>query len=148
MTVTIQKIEKEDLAVWTALRKEHWPYHDDLDFLRKEAEEILDDPNADAFFAFYDGELAGFTECAIRSEAPGCQTNNIGYLEGWYVKPAFQRHGIGRTLVETVENWARERGCTEMASDTVPRDFPHSPVAHQSLGYKIVDEKVHFKKML
>lgn len=67
-----------------------------------------------AFFAeANDGTLTGFAEVSIHSEAPGCTTNRIGFLEGWYVDPAYRRQGIGRALNAAAEQWARERGCTE-----------------------------------
>ncbi len=60
----------------------------------------------------------GFAELSIRAYAEGCSSDNVGYLEGWYVEES-HRH-VGQALVEAAEQqWARKRGCTaRLASDT------------------------------
>jgi len=94
-----------------------------------------------------DGKLIGFAEVSIHTEAPGCTTNRIGFLEGWYVDPAYRRQGIGRALNAAAEQWARERGCTEMASDT-NESYPISPAAHLALGYREAGASMEFFKKL
>jgi aminoglycoside 6'-N-acetyltransferase I len=54
---------------------------------------------------------------------------------------------IGRELVYNAEQWARERGCVEMASDTW-LDNEASISAHLKLGYEEVERLVHFVKRL
>ena len=54
---------------------------------------------------------------------------------------------LGRDLVYTAEQWAREKGCTEMASDTW-LDNEAGIAAHYKLGYWEVDRLVHFVKKL
>jgi aminoglycoside 6'-N-acetyltransferase I len=91
--------------------------------------------------------LCGFVEVSIRPYAEGCETNRVGYVEGWYVDPDQQRHGIGRQLIAAAEQWARSQGCTEMASDA-ELDNTLSQQAHQKLGYEEVERSVHFRKSL
>jgi len=95
-----------------------------------------------------DGGLVGFVEVGLRSHADGCDpAKPVGFLEGWFVKEAFRRRGIGGALVQAAENWARERGCVEMASDTWI-DHEESQLAHAALGFDVVDRCVHFRKQL
>jgi aminoglycoside 6'-N-acetyltransferase I len=54
---------------------------------------------------------------------------------------------IGRELVHNAEQWAREKGCFEMASDTW-LDNEASISAHLKLGYEEVERLVHFVKRL
>jgi aminoglycoside 6'-N-acetyltransferase I len=91
------------------------------------------------------GGLCGFVEVSIRTEAPGCTTDRIGYLEAWYVDEAWRGKGVGRSLVVKAEDWARSAGCLEMASDTTP-EYPISPVAHEALGYEETER--YFRKSL
>jgi aminoglycoside 6'-N-acetyltransferase I len=49
--------------------------------------------------------------------------------------------------MEAAEHWAREQGCSEMASDTQLGNVA-SQEAHQRLGYTIVERLVAFRKPL
>ncbi|MBR1408214.1 MAG: GNAT family N-acetyltransferase [Clostridia bacterium] len=44
-------------------------------------------------------------------------SNPVGYLEGVSVREGYRQQGIARKLVSECEQWAREKGCTEFASD-------------------------------
>jgi aminoglycoside 6'-N-acetyltransferase I len=50
-------------------------------------------------------------------------------------------------LMRAAENWARDQGCKEMASDTWI-DHASSQKAHKALGFEIVDRCVKFLKEL
>ncbi len=80
------------------------------------------------------GHALGMVELSIRPCAEGCHTNRVAYLEGWYVIPDARQGGVGRSLVETAETWARAQGCTEFASDT-NSDNASSIAAHLALGF-------------
>lgn len=93
------------------------------------------------------GNLIAFLEASIRPFVEDCETDAVGYLEGWFVEPEFRQTGIGAKLVAAAENWARGKGCTEMASDSeIGNDL--SLKAHQSLGYEETSRLVHLRKDL
>ena len=95
-----------------------------------------------------DSQLIGFLEVDLRSHADGCDpAHPVGYIEGWYVAHEYRQRGVGKTLVEAAEDWARRYGCTEIASDAVI-DNVGSQEAHQALGYEVVDRCVHYRKGL
>jgi aminoglycoside 6'-N-acetyltransferase I len=95
-----------------------------------------------------DGALAGFAEVTLRSRADGCDpTQPAGYLEGWYVVESARRAGIGRDLLRAAEDWARDQGCIEMASDTW-LESEISQRAHEALGFEVVDRCVTYRKRL
>ena len=90
----------------------------------------------------------GFAEATLRSDyVNGCQTSPVGFLEGWYVVPAARGRGIGRALVTATEDWARQRGCTEMASDTQLQNT-EAQRAHQACGFDEAERVVYFHKRL
>jgi aminoglycoside 6'-N-acetyltransferase I len=94
------------------------------------------------------GHFVGFIEVGLRSHADGCNPSRpSGYIEGWYVTPAYRRKGVGARLVSAAEDWAREQGCTEMASDAW-LDALDSQRAHEALGFEVVDRCVHYRKDL
>src|SRR5436305_1243865 len=65
------------------------------------------------------GRIVGFIDVDLRSHADGCNPSRpVGYIEGWYVAPICRRRRVGAKLVAAAEDWARNQGCTEIASDT------------------------------
>jgi aminoglycoside 6'-N-acetyltransferase I len=91
--------------------------------------------------------LAGFAEIGARPFADGCDTSPVAYLEGWYVDPETRRQGIGAALVRAAENWARELGYQEFASDAL-LDNDGSQRAHLALGFVEVERAVRYRKAL
>lgn len=146
--VTVRYLRESDLDDWFRLRKMLWDETADSDH-KSEMIDILDHHEtqlvliADAG----DGRLVGFLEASIRPFVEDCDTDHVGYLEGWYVEPAFREKGIGSLLVEQAEEWAREKGCTEMASDAEIGN-KSSLAAHLSLGYIETSRLVHLRKDL
>jgi aminoglycoside 6'-N-acetyltransferase I len=110
--------------------------------------DMLADPLCAVFLVETSNErLVGFLEAAQRKYADGCDTSPVGYIEGWYVEPDVRRSGVGKALVQAAEDWARQLGLREMASDCLI-DNQISYNAHHSLGYEEVERLVHFKKKL
>jgi len=93
------------------------------------------------------GNLVGFAEVGERPFADGCDTTPVGYLEGWYVDPAFRRQGVGARLLRAAEAWGRERGYRELASDAL-LDNAVSQKAHLALGFSEVERAVRYHKFL
>ena len=116
---------------------------------RIEMVDILADPAGQAVFFCVDseGEFVGFAEASLRKLAEGCLSSPVGYLEGWYVVEKSRGQGIGACLVEAAEDWAREKGCTEMASDTQLGNMA-SEAAHKNLGYDFAGRVICFRKSL
>jgi aminoglycoside 6'-N-acetyltransferase I len=93
-------------------------------------------------------EIVGFVEVGLRSTADGCDWSRaVGYVEGWYVAESHRRRGVGAQLIAAAETWAREQGCTEMASDTQIGNT-QSLEAHLRLGYEIAERSILFRKRL
>jgi aminoglycoside 6'-N-acetyltransferase I len=100
------------------------------------------------FVAESDGALIAFIEVGLRSHADGCDGRKpVGYIEGWYVRPEHRRQGIGEALVTTAEQWSREQGAVELASDTWV-DHQLSIDVHRALGFEVVDRTINFRKSL
>ena len=93
------------------------------------------------------GSLAGFIEIGLRTYAEGCESSPVPFIEGWFVDADVRKSGIGAQLVWAAEDWAREHGYREMASD-VELENAGSIAAHQALGYEEVERLVCFRRDL
>ncbi|HVF30192.1 MAG TPA: aminoglycoside 6'-N-acetyltransferase [Pyrinomonadaceae bacterium] len=145
---TVRPLRETDLDDWFRLRHMLWDGTSDNDH-KSEMIDILDHHETQ-FVLIAEaapGRLVGFLEASIRPFVEDCDTDHVGYLEGWYVEPEFRKMGIGRKLVRHAEEWARERGCTEMASDAELGN-DSSLAAHLNLGYKETSRLVHLRKDL
>jgi aminoglycoside 6'-N-acetyltransferase I len=145
---TIRPLAESDLAEWLRLRQQLWDASSENDH-KAEMLDIFEHPESQ-YVAVADlggGRLAGFLEASIRSHVEDCETDNVGYLEGWYVDPEHRRKGIGAALVRSAEDWARRQGSTEMASDAeIGNEI--SQRAHSRLGYIETSRLVHLRKEL
>lgn len=89
-----------------------------------------------------------WVEVALRSDyVNGTDSSPVGFLEGLYVDPAFRKQGIAAMLVYTAEQWVREQGCTEMASDALLENTD-SHAMHRALGFEETERVVYFRKLL
>ena len=146
-TQIIRLVTSADLPEWLRMRRLLWPHADPQD-LAGELDAMMLNPMTPTFVAERDGgRLCGFLEAGTRPYADGCDTSPVGYIEGWYVDENLRGRGIGRALVAEAEDWAREQGCREMASDTAITNETGFK-AHLALGYKEMERLVHFGKAL
>lgn len=141
--MTVREVQQKDKAEYLRMRLALWP-----DSEHKEVEQFYKTPTWTTFVAEReDNKLCGFIEVRERDYAEGCETSPVAYVEGWYVDPDVQRQGVGRSLMQVAEAWAKEQGYTEIASDTWTQN-EMSIEAHKSLGYKEVERIVCFVKGL
>lgn len=143
--VDIRPLNEADLNEWLRLRKILWDRTPE-DEHQAEMVDIVEHPDSQqVFVAEHGGRLVGFLEVSIRPFVEDCVSDNVGYLEGWFVEAEFRNQGIGRELVASAENWARQKGLTEMASDAEIGNET-SLAAHRSLGYAETSRLVHLRK--
>lgn len=129
------------------MRRELWPRYDVAQLETEIADFLKHREQWGLYLAEVDGMAVGFVECRLRDSAAGCSTQGVGYLEGWYVAEAHRRRGVGAALVARAEQWARDHGATEMASDTTT-EYPNSPHAHECLGFVEVKRRFLYRKSL
>jgi len=147
MSYTIRRATQSDKPNWLTLRQGLWP-DAPVEYLSFDMDKRLADPDYVIFVASDTGEgLSAFIEAGLRDHGEGCETSPVGYIEAWYVEEHARGRNLGRELVHAAEQWAREKGCTEMASDTWLEN-ESSIAAHLKLGYAEAERLVHFVKRL
>ena len=138
---------QKDAKALAGLVKLVWPEHSEA-VLTKIILEYMDSDGSAVFAEKRNGRFIGVALCCLRHDyVEGCETSPVGYLEGVSVKETCRDQGIARRLVEECENWAREKGCREFASDcelsnTASQSF------HLQIGFQEQNRIVCFKKDL
>ena len=145
--MNIRLLEPSDVPRWIQLRSELWPNESRAELETEGRASLLAESPLIVFVAAAEEGLAGFLEMDLRSYAEGCASSPVPYVEGWYVAPDWRRRGVGGALMSAAEQWSRERGYTELGSDTeelnrLSRD------AHAALGFEEVETLVVFRKAL
>lgn len=144
----VRPVEPADAGDWIRLRSELWPVGCE-DHPPEVAKYFSSPPrNTICLIARSGGGVAlGFAEVGLRDYAEDCATSPVGYLEGIYVVPDRRGTGVGRALVRAGEAWARDRGCSEMASD---RELTNeaSGAFHEAVGFEETVRLVAYRKEL
>jgi aminoglycoside 6'-N-acetyltransferase I len=147
MSFAIRRATDEDKWEWLRMRQGLWP-EAPVEYLTFDLDERLVDPDYAIFVASNaEGQLVAFVEVGLRDHGEGCETSPVGYIEAWFVGEYVRGQKVGRDLIRAAEEWARENGCAEMASDTWLENEA-SIAAHLKLGYWEVERLVHFVKRL
>ncbi len=145
---SIKRCSSVEQPGWLQLRMALWPADREEHLL--EMRKLCEQPGTYAQFIAYaaSGEPQGLVEVAVRTDyVNGTDSSPVGFLEGLYVDPACRQQGIAALLVRTAEQWAREQGCSEMASDAL-LDNSASHAMHLALGFEETERVVYFRKTL
>ncbi|HVF24568.1 MAG TPA: aminoglycoside 6'-N-acetyltransferase [Anaerolineales bacterium] len=147
MSYQIRRATAEDKPEWLRMRQGLWP-EAPVEYLDFDMDELLAEPDYAVYVASNaDGNLVAFIEAGLRNHVEGCETSPVGYIEAWYVDEHRRGQKLGKEMVRVAEDWAREKGCTEMASDTWLEN-EISIAAHLKMGYDEAERLVHFVKRL
>ncbi|MEW6211337.1 MAG: aminoglycoside 6'-N-acetyltransferase [Acidobacteriota bacterium] len=143
----IRAVTKDDLEEWIGLRGSLWPECSEEEH-RAEIEDYFNHTDKlQTFVAQESGRLVGFLEASLRPFVEDCLSQQVGYIEGWYVDLDHRLKGVGAMLVRAAEEWARSKGCGEMASDCEITNEV-SLAAHLRLRYEETSRLIHFRKNL
>ena len=141
----IRPIGKGDIEAWVDMRLLLWPHSTRTELMDEVAPWARG--RTGVFVADPGDGLVGFAEVSMHEHASGCTTSPVGYLEGWWVDSDHRRSGVGRTLLEATELWARDRGAVEFASDAYSENDA-SRAAHTATGFAERKAVVRFHKSI
>ena len=122
------------------------PYPRDELFI--ENTEHLSNPEWAIFLAFDKDRAVGFSQVSIRHDhVLGTHSSPVGHLEGIYVCPDYRKRGIAQNLVSMGEDWVRDYGCAEFASDCEMKN-EDSFAFHLRVGFVETERLIYFSKRL
>lgn len=145
--MTLEQISRDNLMELTSLVLELWPdgtWKDEHDNCGK----ILGSDKETCILARTDTAYVGFIYLSVRSDyVEGTTSRPAAYIEGLYVRKGYRRTGTGNKLIAAGEEWAKEKGCTQIASDA-ELDNARSIEFHIQSGFREVNRVVCFVKDL
>lgn len=149
METYIERCSSPDQPGWLDLRLALWP-DATKDEHRGYMEISLAQPGRFLQLMMYDAERrpVGFIEGSIRTDyVNGTETSPVGFVEGVFVVPEWRRRGVARQLFAAIGDWAKARGCRELASDALLENEA-SQHAHRALGFRETERVVYFTRRL
>lgn len=137
--------EIKDLSLLANMAVKMWHDSSVLE-LEEEFKEIIHNDNAVVFIKFVDEKPIGFAQCQLRFDyVEGTQTSPVGYLEGIFVLEQYRSNGYAKELLMACEQWAKEKNCSEFASDC-ELDNHNSYKFHMAAGFTEANRIICFKK--
>ena len=145
--MTVRKAEKRDLPILAALACRLWPHHTAEEMMAEYSAGMLNE-DAAFFLAYAEGTPVGFAQCQLRHDyVEGTASSPVGYLEGIYVADEYRKQGFARELLAACEDWAKEKGCAEFASDCELSNT-QSLQFHLNVGFAEANRIICFTKKI
>lgn len=141
----IKTANKEDARTLAELAIKMWS-DATLTELQEGFEELISSDKARCFIKYVDGKAVGFAQCQLRTDyVEGTDSSPVGYLEGIFVEKECRKLGYAKELLKECENWAKEKRCTEFASDCELVN-EESLLFHIAMGFEEANRIICFKK--
>ena len=136
-----------DSYILTQMAIKLWESHS-FEELEKDIIETIKD-NKTVFFIKYINDIPiGFAQCSLRYDyVEGTESSPVGYLEGVFVLEQYRKNGYAKELLLSCEIWAKDKGCTEFASDCELVNN-ESLLFHISMGFIEANRIICFKKKI
>ena len=143
----IKRADMEDAAVLAALAIQMWTDHDPGE-LAEEFRESIQNTDAACFLKYVGSRPVAFAQCQLRHDyVEGTDSSPVGYLEGIFVAEGYRRKGYAAELLAACEKWAKEKDCTEFASDC-ELENADSLHFHLAMGFAEANRIICFQKEL
>lgn len=143
----IKRAYKENAGALAVIAHKLW---DDAPISELEADfyDMLSGDAAACFIMYMDGKAVGFAQCQLRTDyVEGTDSSPVGYLEGIYIDEEYRHRGYAKELLTECEKWAKEKDCTEFASDCelTNDDSFHF---HMAMGFEEANRIICFRKSI
>ncbi len=141
----IKRAKVEDAEILAGLAIQMWTDHDPED-LSEEFRKLVMNEEAVCFIKYEEDKPVGFAQCQLRHDyVEGTESSPVGYLEGILVSEGYRKKGYATQLLSECEKWAKEKGCSEFASDCELVN-EESLKFHMALGFEEANRIICFRK--
>jgi aminoglycoside 6'-N-acetyltransferase I len=141
----IEKLSIDNLTQLTELVVELWvdcAFDEEFENYKR----TLGSENEICYLCKEQGYYVAFIHVSSRNDyVEGAKDLPVAYVEGIYVKPDYQKKGIAKKLMNYAENWTKQKGYNQIASDT---DITNSVSIefHKQMGFAAMKRIVCFIK--
>ena len=143
----IKRARIEDAEVLADLAIQMWTDRV-LEDLTESFRQLAMNDDAVCFIKSVDDKPIAFAQCQLRRDyVEGTASSPVGYLGGIFVSEGYRKQGFAAELLSACENWAKEKGCREFASDC-ELDNADSLKFHMALGFEEANRIICFRKDL
>ena len=143
----IKSAVKSDARILAELAIQMWKDSTVMD-LEKGFDELIANEKAVCFIKYVDNKAIGFAQCQLRTDyVEGTETSPVGYLEGIFIVEKYRHSGYAKELLIECEKWAKEKNCSEFASDC-ELDNNDSLNFHIAMGFEEANRIICFRKDL
>ena len=143
----IYKATKEEATKIAKLAIQMWE-DNTVEGLAEEFAEVAESDKAVIFTFVEDEKPIGFAQCRLRHDyVEGTDSSPVGYLEGIFIESAYRNQGYAKQLLSKCEEWAKEKGCAEFASDCELNN-EGSLAFHLKMGFAEANRIICFTKEL
>ena len=143
----IRQANHEDSFMVAQLAAQLWTSQTTEKF-KEEFDVLLDRSDAAVFLCLAEDKPVGFAQCQLRYDyVEGTETSPVGYLEGVFVEEEYRNQGYAAKLLAACEQWAKDKGCTEFASDC-ELENTQSFAFHLRCGFQEANRIICFTKKL
>lgn len=143
----VKKAEKSNLESAVNLALALWE-SSSVNELTDEFIDTFADNESEIFLKTENGTPIGFAQCSLRHDyVEGTESSPVGYLEGIYIKDEFRNKGYAKELLRACEDWAKNKGCSEFASDC-EIDNISSLLFHKAVNFTEANRIICFTKKL
>ena len=143
----ICQANQEDSFMVAQLAAQLWTSQTTEKF-KEEFDVLLDRSDAAVFLCLAEDKPVGFAQCQLRYDyVEGTETSPVGYLEGVFVEEEYRNQGYAAKLLAACEQWAKDKGCTEFASDC-ELENTQSFAFHLRCGFQEANRIICFTKKL
>jgi len=145
--MTIETISRSNIRSLTQLMLELWPdcsFDEELENCKTK----LNSKNEICYLIKEQEDYIAFIHLTIRADyVEGAADSPVAYVEAVYVKENYRSLGIGKRLIQLGEDWGKQKGCKQLASDTTLNNVA-SIEFHRKNGFLEVSRIVCFIKEL
>lgn len=143
----IRRANQEDAFLVAQLAAQLWTSQTTEEF-KEEFDVLLHRSDAAVFLCVAGDKAVGFAQCQLRHDyVEGTETSPVGYLEGVFVAEGYRNQGYAAKLLAACEQWAKDQGCAEFASDC-ELDNTQSHAFHLCCGFQEANRIICFTKRL